>query len=82
MNIGFGSGDSFDRLPSTGSGQVWEHTIRDDTDLQRHVYYIHWNPVKHGLSQCVADWPYSSFHTYVRLGLLSAEWAATVNETM
>ena len=56
--------------------RFWEHTIRDDTDFQRHVDYIHWNPVKHGLAQCVADWPYSSFHTYVRFGLLSHEWAA------
>jgi putative transposase len=64
-------------IPSARSGQVWEHTIRDDTDFQRHVDYIHWNPVKHGVTKCIADWPYSSFHNYVRLGLLSSEWAAT-----
>ena len=29
--------------------QFWEHTIRDDTDFERHVDYIHFNPVKHGL---------------------------------
>nr|WP_318025890.1 transposase [Methylobacter tundripaludum] len=60
--------------------RFWEHTIRDDTDFQRHVDYIHWDPVKHGLTQCVADWPYSSFHHYVRLGSLSPEWAATIND--
>jgi len=60
--------------------RFWEHTIRDNTDFQRHVDYIHWNPVKHGLVQCVADWPYSSFHHYVRLGLLSPEWAAAIND--
>ena len=60
--------------------RFWEHTIRDDTDFQRHVDYIHWNPVKHGLTKCVADWPYSSFHKYVRLGLLSLEWATAINE--
>lgn len=60
--------------------RFWEHTIRDDTDFQRHVDYIHWNPVKHGLTQCVADWPYSSFHAYVRLGLLPLEWATAIND--
>src|SRR6516164_1853835 len=28
--------------------RYWEHTIRDDADLARHVDYIHFNPVKHG----------------------------------
>jgi len=29
--------------------RYWEHTIRGDADLVRHVDYIHFNPVKHGL---------------------------------
>jgi putative transposase len=29
--------------------RYWEHTIRDDEDFERHVDYIHFNPVKHGL---------------------------------
>jgi len=53
----------------------WEHTIRDDRDLQTHVDYIHFNPVKHGLVKRVVDWPHSSFHRYVRLGWLSQDWA-------
>ena len=28
--------------------RYWEHAIRDDADLERHVDYIHFNPVKHG----------------------------------
>lgn len=60
--------------------RFWEHTIRDDADFQHHVDYIHWNPVKHGLTRNVADWPYSSFHPYVRLGLLANDWASEVNE--
>jgi len=50
--------------------RYWEHTIRDDRDLQIHVDYIHFNPVKHGLVKRVADWSYSSFHRYVRQGWL------------
>jgi putative transposase len=54
--------------------RFWEHTIRDDGDFERHVNYIHYNPVKHGLVKRVCDWPYSSFHRYVRLGALPRDW--------
>jgi putative transposase len=52
--------------------RYWEHTIRDDDDFARHVDYIHFNPVKHGHAGRVVDWPYSSFHRMVRLGLCPA----------
>lgn len=54
--------------------RYWEHTIRDERDLVNHVDYVHWNPVKHGLVLRVADWPYSTFHRYVRRGLYPADW--------
>ena len=54
--------------------RYWEHLIRDEEDYRRHVDYIHWNPVKHGWVERVADWPYSSFHKYVRQGVYSWEW--------
>jgi putative transposase len=28
--------------------RFWEHLIRDEADFNRHIDYIHWNPVKHG----------------------------------
>jgi len=55
--------------------RYWEHTIRDEKDFERHVDYIHFNPVKHDLVAKVGDWPYSSFHLYVRRGLLPNDWA-------
>jgi len=55
--------------------RFWEHTIRDDRDMQRYVEYIHFNPVKHGLVKRVKDWPYSSFQRYVRLGIYPCDWA-------
>jgi REP-associated tyrosine transposase len=58
--------------------RFWEHTIRDEQDLERHVAYIHFNPVKHGLVTRVGDWPYSSFHRYARTGLLPEDWAGDV----
>ncbi len=53
--------------------RFWEHTVRDEADLLAHVDYIHYNPVKHGLVTRVSDWPYSSFHRFVRMGWLSAD---------
>lgn len=60
--------------------RFWEHQIRDENDLERHVDYVHYNPVKHGLVNRVIDWPYSSFHRYVRRGLLPEDWADHVSE--
>jgi putative transposase len=50
--------------------RFWEHTIRDENDFARHVDYVHFNPTKHGLVSRVSNWPHSSFHQYVRNGLL------------
>ena len=55
--------------------RYWEHTLRDEDDFARHTDYVHFNPVKHGQVRRVADWPYSSFHRMVRLGLYPAQWA-------
>jgi putative transposase len=60
--------------------RFWEHVIRDDTDLERHINYIHFNPVKHGHVTRVVDWPHSSFHRYVERGLLTADWGGDVKE--
>jgi len=48
--------------------RFWEHQIRNENDLQRHVDYIHYNPIKHGLVQCVDDWPWSTYHKYAKEG--------------
>jgi putative transposase len=61
--------------------RYWEHTIRDEHDFVRHVDYVHYNPVKHRLVTRVRDWPHSSFHLYVRRGLLSSDWAGDVSES-
>ncbi|MGC3980997.1 MAG: transposase [Steroidobacteraceae bacterium] len=55
--------------------RYWEHQIRDDEDLQRHVDYIHHNPVKHGRTSIASAWPYSSIHRYIRNGMLTKDWA-------
>jgi putative transposase len=55
--------------------RFWEHRIRDEIDLQRHIDYVHFNPVKHGHALRATDWPYSSIHRFVRLGDVPGDWA-------
>jgi putative transposase len=60
--------------------RYWEHAIRNDADFERHVDYIHFNPVKHGYVTHVVDWPHSSFHRYVERGELVADWGGDMKE--
>ena len=60
--------------------RYWEHTLRSSEDFARHVDYIHFNPVKHGLVSRVRDWPFSSFHRFVRQGLLPEDWAGDLGQ--
>ncbi|WP_255398772.1 hypothetical protein [Nitrosovibrio sp. Nv6] len=48
--------------------------FRDEADSARHMDYIHFNPVKHGLVSSAIEWPYSSFHQYVRSGVYAPDW--------
>lgn len=57
--------------------RFWEHCIRDEKDFERHVDYIHFNPVKHGHVLCAVDWPFSSFRRYLERGVYTADWGAT-----
>jgi len=56
--------------------RFWEHTCRDEDDLKRCVDYVHWNAKKHELVGSVADWPWSSFHRFVRLGEYPSDWGS------
>ena len=55
--------------------RFWEHRIRDDEDMRRHIDYLHFNPVKHGLVANVADWPHSTFHRFDANGIYPVNWA-------
>jgi len=57
--------------------RFWEHTIKDDDDFKKHVEYIHYNPVKHGLAASADDWIFTSFHEYVSRGIYSSDWGAS-----
>ena len=54
--------------------RFWEHYIRDEEDLYRHIDYVHYNPVKHGCVNRVRDWADSSFHKFVDAGYYDLDW--------
>jgi putative transposase len=59
--------------------RFYEHTIRDESDFRKHLDYLHFNPVKHGLATCVHDWEYSSFHRGVKRGEYDVGWGCQCN---
>ena len=58
--------------------RFWEHTVRDEDELERCTNYIHWNPVKHGLVSRVRDYPWSSFERFVQAGDYDIDWGTGV----
>ncbi len=60
--------------------RFWEHSLRNEEDYNRHLDYIHWNPVKHGYVSNIIDWPHSSFHKYVKLGLYPENWGGQTDD--
>ena len=61
--------------------RYWEHTMRNEEDYASHLDYIHFNPVKHGYVTRVKDWPYSSFHRWVKLGIYPEDWGGDLKVT-
>ncbi len=59
--------------------RFWEHLIRDDEDLIRHVDYIHYNPVKHKVTWKPLDYPYSSFKRFLKMGQYTEDWGEEVD---
>jgi putative transposase len=44
----------------------WDTCIRSETDYWTRFNYAHHNPVKHGYVAQVEDWPFSSYHYYLK----------------
>jgi putative transposase len=44
----------------------WDTCIRNEKGYWTRFNYIHQNPVKHGYVQDTIDWPFSSYHYYLR----------------
>jgi putative transposase len=54
--------------------RFWDHIIRDSDDMRRHLDYIHYNPVKHGLVKKPGDWGQSSFEDFLKSGYYEGDW--------
>ena len=67
LKLSFGS--LFRKRYNQKVGQIWQsrfwdHIIRDQTDLNNHIDYIHYNPLKHRMVENPFQWKYSSIHEY------------------
>ena len=60
--------------------RYWEHQIRDEIDLARHVDYIHYNPVKHGWVTHPVDWPHTTLHGTIERKMASRDWGVQTGD--
>lgn len=44
--------------------RYWDYKIRDLVDMERHIGFMHGNPVKHGLVSHPDKWRYSTWHRF------------------
>lgn len=58
--------------------RFWMHLIQDEEDLENHMHYIHYNPVKHKYVLSPKEWQHSSFHYWVQKGVYQQEWGSCV----
>jgi putative transposase len=54
--------------------RFWEHVIRDQGDLNRHIDYIHYNPVHHGVVTDPFQYPDSSAKLWLEQGHYQRDW--------
>ena len=54
--------------------RFWDHIIRNQNDLNKHIDYIHFNPVKHGLTAGPRQWRFSSIHERKYARLYPEDW--------
>ncbi len=67
---------TYDRNKGIWQRRYYEHTIRDEEDLYRHLDYIHYNPVKHDYAKNVKDWEFSSFNKFVKMNNYEIDWGS------
>ncbi len=54
--------------------RFWDHIIRNEDDFQRHIDYIHYNPVKHGIVFMPEEYEYSSYNKWMKNGFYEKGW--------
>jgi len=56
--------------------RFWDHVIRDQEDMNAHLNYIHYNPVKHGFAKSPFVYPHSSAQQFLKEGFYLPNWGA------
>ncbi len=57
--------------------RFWDHILRDQEDMNRHIDYIHYNPVRHGFVRDPFSWRHSSLDVYYRNGYYTRDWGVS-----
>ncbi|MCC2960017.1 transposase [Massilia sp. IC2-278] len=60
-------------VTNSPDGAIWERQyqqfrVQDETQYAALIDYMHTNPMRHGLCEKVADWPWSSLHRFMSSG--------------
>ena len=82
VKLSFGA--NYRKLSKLHSGRIWQnrfwdHIIRDEKDMNHHINYIHYNPVKHGYVNSPFEWEFSSLHQYKNKKYYQPDWGAVNN---
>ncbi len=62
--------------------RYWDHVIRNEDDLERHLDYIHYNPVRHGYVARPEAWADSSFCYWQQRGDYPPQWGWSLPATL
>jgi putative transposase len=52
--------------------------VPNSREIRNHIRYCWINPVKHGLVDRAADWPYSTIHRDIAQGVVEPEWSGII----
>ena len=62
------------RSGSVWQSRFWDHVIRDESDMNRHLDYIHYNPVHHGIVTDPFVYSHSSLRKWHESGHYTRDW--------
>lgn len=73
------SGNLFHARQVSGRKTLWEthawnQELTSMDDMERHIDFVHYNPVKHGLVKAPWDYAHSSFREFVEHGYYFKDW--------
>ena len=70
---------AYDRTGSLFEERFGRIHVESDTYFKQLVFYIHFNPQKHGFVEDFRDWPWSSYHALCATGETKLDRAAVLD---